>query len=234
MFSFFKITPKKRSVKVGKKYGILYSNPSKLSKIVFYLANLLIVFSAVYFIYLYQPLFSSVFNYHFHGLENTRKINEETDKEAEEIKKTSRAFQVIIPKIAAKSEVIRNVSPYNPDIYMPILDENKIAHSKISDLPGEGKNKMIYLFAHSTQQNLVAVRNNSIFYLLNELEFNDLIYINYDGNFYKYRVYLKNVVSAKETKYLEFRDPNRETLILQTCWPLGTNWKRLLVFAERF
>ena len=234
MFSFFKITPKKRSVKVGKKYGILYHNPSGPIRIVFYLANLLIVVSVVYFAYLYQPLISSVISYRFKGEERTKRVSEETKKEAEEVKKTVRVFEVIIPKIAARSEVVRNISPYNPDVYMPILDENKIVHSKISDLPGQGNNNMTYLFAHSTQQNLNAVRNNSIFYLLNELDFNDPIYVSFDGNFYKYRVYLKNVVSAKDTQYLEFRDPNKEMLILQTCWPLGTNWKRLLVFAERF
>jgi LPXTG-site transpeptidase (sortase) family protein len=96
-----------------------------------------------------------------------------------------------------------------------------------------GVNNTTYIFAHSTQQSLDMVRKNSVFYLLDELVNNDLVYIKYSGNFYKYRVYDKKVISSKETEYLNFKEDNKELLILQTCWPIGTNWKRLLVFAER-
>ena len=41
------------------------------------------------------------------------------------------------------------------------------------------------------------------------------------------------IVTAKEFEYLTYSDSNKEVLILQTCWPIGTNWKRLLVFAQR-
>lgn len=113
------------------------------------------------------------------------------------------------------------------------MESNKIAHSNYSALPGNGKGSTTYLFAHSTQQSIQTVRKNSVFYLLGELGENDKILINYQGTNIEYKVYMKKVISANESEYLTYSDANREVLILQTCWPLGTNWKRLLVFAER-
>ena len=34
-------------------------------------------------------------------------------------------------------------------------------------------------------------------------------------------------------KYGVYYHPEKEILILQTCWPIGTDWKRLLVYATR-
>jgi LPXTG-site transpeptidase (sortase) family protein len=232
MFDFFKITPKKRSVKVYKKYGILYNNPSKKKKVAFYLANLIIFISVIYFAYLYKPLIVSIVDFKFRSEEKIKIISQQTEKKVTE-KKEEKIFEIIIPRIAARSDIIANISPYNPEAYLKILDQDKIAHSKISSLPGKGKNTMTYLFAHSTQQSLGMVRKNSIFYLLDKVRDNDFVYVIHGGNFYKYRVYLKKVISDRESEYLKFTDKEREILILQTCWPIGTNWKRLLIFAER-
>lgn len=229
MIDFFKITPKKRSVKIGKKYGILYNNPPKSKRIIFYIGNIVLILSVVYLTYLYQPLVGSLIKYNFKTKKNKNEVLTE-----EEIKVESEdSFSIFIPKISAKSDIIENISPYNKEEYSKVIDQNKIAHSKTSSLPGKGKNKMTFLFAHSTQQDLSMVRKNSIFYLLDELINGDVVYVNYMGEFYKYRVYDKKVVSDKEIEYLKFKDPEREILILQTCWPIGTNWKRLLVFVER-
>lgn len=229
MFDFFKITPKKRSVKMKKKYGILYSNPSNFKKIIFYTGTLIVAISILYLGYLYEPLFKSLTKYKLSrftprvDLENTENLVQISDND----------FYVLIPKISAKSNIISNVSPYNKEEYLAVLAKDEVAHSKTSSVPGLGTNNTTYIFAHSTQQNLNMVRKNSVFYLLGELATNDLIYIKYHGNFYKYRVYDKKVVSYKEADYLNYKDESREVLILQTCWPIGTNWKRLLVFAER-
>ena len=91
----------------------------------------------------------------------------------------------------------------------------------------------MYIFAHSTTQSLLGARQNAVFYLLGELEEEDEVDVFYEGAKYTYRIYDKMVVSSKETTYLDYRDENKEILILQTCWPVGTNWKRLLVLAEK-
>ena len=224
MFNFLKVTPNKRSVKIGKKYGILYSNPPKIKRIIFYIGTGVILICISYLGYLYQPLAKSIIKYKTTPnkeilVENSPIINNE--------------FSILIPKISAKSNIIANVSPYNQKEYLEVLNKNEVAHSKTSSLPGLGGNNTTYIFAHSTQQSLNMVRKNSVFYLLDELVTDDLIYIKYNGNFYKYRVYDKKVISYKEAEYLNYKEENKELLILQTCWPIGTNWKRLLVFAEK-
>jgi len=228
MINFFTITPKKRSVKIGKKYGILYSNPPKTKKIIFYFGTMVVLIGLVYLGYLYTPLVKSLIIYKVSF--NKKNI---TIDEIKETKIVSNDFSVLIPKINAKSNIIANVSPYNKDEYLSVLEKDQVAHSEISSLPGLGKNKTTYLFAHSTQQSLNMVRKNSVFYLLNELINGNSIYIKYNGNLYQYKVYDKKIISYKETEYLNYKDENREVLILQTCWPIGTNWKRLLIFAER-
>ncbi len=88
------------------------------------------------------------------------------------------------------------------------------------------------MFAHSSEQSISAVRNNPVFYLLGDMNTDDRIFADYNGKIFEYRVYDKKVVKASDTQYLDFADPSREVLILQTCWPIGTNWNRLLIFGE--
>jgi len=113
------------------------------------------------------------------------------------------------------------------------LKSNVIAHSSLSSLPGSGMGSTVYLFAHSSQQGVLAARDNSVFYLLGELQEGDDIFVNYKGKIFTYRVYTQEIISAKDSEYLKYVDPEKEILILQTCWPIGTNWQRLLVFADR-
>ena len=226
MFNLFKITPKKRTVKIGKKYGILYSNPPTKKKIIFYLGSFIILFGFIYLGYLYTPLIRSLAIYKFFN-KSVVKINEIEEKPIDS------TFSVSIPKIAARSKITANVSPYNEKEYLAILANDEVAQSSTSSLPGKGKNNTTYLFAHSTQQSLNMVRKNSVFYLLGELVNGNSIYLQYNGNLYQYKVYDKKIISYKEAEYLNYKDENREVLILQTCWPIGTNWKRLLIFAER-
>lgn len=145
----------------------------------------------------------------------------------------SNEFKINIPKIGANTDIVSNVSPYNKQEYLSVLKDNKIAHSNESSLPDKGIGTAVYLFAHSSQQGLLGARDNSAFYLLGELNNGDDILINYRGKTLTYRVYMEKVIKSKETEYLNYSDKNKEILILQTCWPIGTNWQRLLVFAER-
>ncbi|MFA5749894.1 MAG: sortase [Candidatus Shapirobacteria bacterium] len=229
MHNLFEITPIKRSVKIKNKKGVVYSNPTGIKRWFFYVGTGIVLISIVYLGYLYQPLAYSWLVYR--GLlKNNNPIVVEENKTNEVV---SDEFSIRIPKIGAQSKIIANVSPYNPDEYLKVLENDLIAQSKTSSIPGSGKGKTTYLFAHSTQQSLQMVRKNSVFYLLGELDKENLILIKYRGKNLAYKVYEKKIVNAKEINYLEYTDKDKEILILQTCWPLGTNWQRLLIFAER-
>ena len=133
----------------------------------------------------------------------------------------------------AKSMVVPNVAPFDKTEYLKVLESNVVAQAKDTDLPGEGLGKMTYIFAHSTQQGIDMVRKNAVFYLLGQLGNEDTFSIKYMGNTYIYSVYDKKVVAANEIEYLKYSDVEKEVVILQTCWPIGTDWKRLLIFGER-
>jgi LPXTG-site transpeptidase (sortase) family protein len=228
MLDFFRLVPKKRTVKIKTKNGIIFHNPSGNKKYFFYIGTFIFLIAIGYSCYLYWPLTKSIISYNNHKSLTTVGIVETVNKVQVPIEE----FSITIPKINAFAKIERNVSPFDKKEYLPILEKEIVAHAKNTSLPGQ-KNNAVYLFAHSTNQGIQMVRKNSIFYLLGELKNSDQILINYNGEVYKYRVYNQKVVNASEVEYLNYKEEGKEILILQTCWPLGTDWKRLLVFAER-
>ena len=64
------------------------------------------------------------------------------------------------------------------------------------------------------------------------MEKGDEIVIIYKGKPFIYRVEEKKIVSASNFQYLT-NPLEKEKLILLTCWPPGTTWKRLLIIAIR-
>lgn len=138
-------------------------------------------------------------------------------------------FDVIIPKIGANQVVIPNVDPENLDEYYEALTHG-IAHAKGSNFPGQGGTT--YLFAHSADVFWNVGRYNADFYLLKDLEPGDDIIIIFNGERYNYKVNETKIVDPSEVQYLTTDRGVGEELVLQTCWPPGTSWKRLLVFAK--
>ncbi len=232
MFDFWRVTPKKRRVKI-RKGGVIYSNPGGKRRIVFKLGNILIVLAIGYFVYLYYPLAVVVVEY---KMKEEELIVIEKMEPVVAVKKAREVnlddFGVRVTKIKADAKVKAKVSAYNKEEYLAVLKDDVVAHARDSDLPGDGPDSTIYLFAHSTHQGLGMVRKNAVFYLLGELVAGDMIEVDFSGKTYRYQVYDEKIVEAKEVEYMEYGRPERETLIMQTCWPLGTNWKRLLVFAQ--
>lgn len=229
MWDFFRLVPKKRIVKIKSKNGIIFHNPSGKKKYFFYVGTLIVLAAIGYLVYLYWPLARSIIAY---NSKNSRK-NEIVDVKKEvETKVSNEEFSIKIPKIGAFAMVKANVSPFDKNEYLPILEKDVVAQAKDTGLPGQ-KDKTVYLFAHSTREGIQGVRNNAVFYLLGELKNDDPIFLSYGGQVYAYKVYDQKVVNASEVEYLNYPSGGKETLILQTCWPLGTDWKRLLIFAER-
>jgi len=231
MLDFFRLVPKKRIVKIKSKDGIIFNNPSGNKKYIFYIGTFIFFIAIGYFVYLYWPLTKSIISYNKIKNNNGNEIVE-IKKENEEKKVIKEEFSIRIPKIGAFSDIKKGVSPYDKKEYLAVLENDLVAQAKNTSLPGQ-KGQAMYLFAHSTRQGLQMVRNNSVFYLLGELKNDDSIFITYNEKNYSYRVYDQKVVNASEVQYLNYKEEDREILILQTCWPLGTDWKRLLVFAER-
>jgi len=226
---FFTPVPSKRSVKIKAKKGIIYNNLNFTKRTLFYASNFIFIGCLLYLLYLYQPLAKAVLSYQIRKSETT---NITVPNVIVPTPTPSNEFDLIIPKIGAVAKIVENVSPFNKEEYSKVLLENNVALAKGSYLPGSGLGKSTFIFAHSTEQGVNLVRNNSIFYLLDDLKNGDTVFVSMKGKVYEYRIYDRKIVNAVDIKYLTYEDPTREVIILQTCWPLGTNWKRLLVFGE--
>lgn len=137
-------------------------------------------------------------------------------------------FKIVVPKINLESEIVNNVDTNLEDEYKNKLQFG-VAHAKGSYLPPEIGGP-VYLFAHSTDTVLNIARFNAKFYSVRELENGDEINVFFNGKKYVYKVKDKFIINPKEVDVVK----NAETdLILQTCWPPGTDWQRLIIYADK-
>jgi LPXTG-site transpeptidase (sortase) family protein len=135
-------------------------------------------------------------------------------------------YTVEIPSLRLKAAVIEGVDPYNSGVYREALNRG-VAQAKHTALPGEKGTQ--YLFAHSSDNPWNLARANTAFYRLTRIKVGDEILVDYQGREYRYRVSETRTVRPTEVSYLEEQAEDR--LILQTCVPIGTDWKRFLVLA---
>lgn len=138
-------------------------------------------------------------------------------------------FSIIIPKIGASARVIPNVDPTNESEYIPALQKG-VAHAKGSVFPG--LIGTTYLFAHSTDSFWDVGRYNAVFYLLKDLAIGDDVYLFFQNQRFNYKVTDVKIIDPSEVNLLTQAQQTDEQLVLQTCWPPGTTWKRLIVVAK--
>ena len=138
-----------------------------------------------------------------------------------------KGFYIVIPKIHAEAAVIPNVDPWNKAVYLPALRQG-VAQAKGTAFPGQ--QGTIFLFAHSSGAPWEVNWYNTIFMRLGELKNGDEIILWKDGGKYVYKVREKKEVRPNEVSYL--LNTQRTQLIVQTCTPIGTTLRRLLVFLD--
>src|SRR3989344_8109020 len=175
-----------------------------------FLGNALMAFSLLLLIFIYYPVISLYI------------FPPKIDK-----KIYSKSFYIEIPKINVRSQIISNVDPFNETEYRKALEKG-IAHAKNTSLPGE--KSTTFLFAHSSDSPWRITRYNVAFFRLPEIQKGDMITVFRNEKTYKYKVSDKKTVWPNEVNYL--LNTKKNQLILQTCVPIGTSLKRLLVFAD--
>lgn len=135
-------------------------------------------------------------------------------------------FSIVIPKINASAPLIDNVDPWNETEYREALGRG-VAIAKGFAKPGE--DGATFIFAHSSDSPWRITSYNTVFFRLGELKSGDLVEVNYGGERHKYAVSYILEVWPDEVDAITKQQGNK--LILQTCTPVGTSLKRLLVFA---
>lgn len=141
----------------------------------------------------------------------------------------SSQFSLVIPKIGASSKIFENVDPSNEKDYLDVLTQG-VAHAKGSAFPGLKGNT--YLFAHSADNFWNVGRYNAVFYLLKELQPGDDITVFFQNKRFDYTVVEQKIVDPEDVSHIAANLGKGEQLTLQTCWPPGTTWKRLLIIAK--
>jgi len=145
-----------------------------------------------------------------------------------QLEPVSTQFGLLIPKLHISAPVIGNVDPNNETLYQKAL-QNGVAHAAGSSIPSSPGTT--FLFAHSSANQLEAIRYNAIFYLLNKLVVGDEIVVYYADQAYTYKVKSLEVVEPDQVQYAQ-TTTGPQQLTLMTCTPMGTALRRLLVHAE--
>ncbi|MFA6081694.1 MAG: sortase [Patescibacteria group bacterium] len=146
-----------------------------------------------------------------------------------QIKPIDTNFGIVIPKILANAKVIDNVDPYNSKDYQYALTKG-VAHARGTAYPGNVGN--IFIFAHSSADWFTANQYNSVFYLVSKLEKGDMVELYFMGKKYNYKIFEKKIVNPNAVEYLSSNNLDMSILTLMTCWPPGTNFKRLIIRAK--
>jgi len=167
--------------------------------------------------------------FHSKSSQNSGSKNEsENPSEIAKINIDPRLFEfgLNIPKISVLVPIVANVDGTNKTAYYKALLSG-VAHYKNTALPGEGSS--IFIFGHSSTWNGEGPYAEA-FAKLNDLNKDDQTIVYYQNKEYKYKIWKKEIIAADDFSYLE--PTKSEQLTLMTCWPIGSNLKRLVVVAK--
>lgn len=137
-------------------------------------------------------------------------------------------FSVIVEKIGATAAVVPNVNAADKQVYEPALRRG-VAHALGTAFPGQPG--VSYLFAHSTDTIFNVPRYNAVFYLLWDVKPQEKIVVFFNGIRYDYIVTESKITEPQDVSYFTLQTPE-QILVLQTCYPPGTTWKRFLIIAR--
>ena len=143
-----------------------------------------------------------------------------------EIDSAIRQFGLIVDKLAIRAPIVADVDGNNKTAYNKALLKG-VAHYKGTAKPGEGGN--IFVFGHSS----TAIGQGDYakaFASLNDLEKGDEAIVYYRQEELRYSVASKKIVASDDMSVLE--PTKKEQLTLMTCWPIGSNFKRLTVVLK--
>lgn len=133
---------------------------------------------------------------------------------------------LIIPKIGVKVPVVFDEpSPYNEPV-QKALERGVIRYWNTAN-PGETGN--VAILGHSSNNLLNAGDYKYVFVNLKKMEAEDIIYLDFEGKRYAYKVTETKILPPSDLSYIQPTDVPSVTLI--TCDPPGTSHNRLYVRA---
>jgi len=131
---------------------------------------------------------------------------------------------IFIPKIGVQAPIGWDT---NNDELTKALEKNVVHLQGTSKPDGNGN---VFITGHSSNYWWKEGEYNSVFALLPQLSEGDEIIITYKGEFHHYQVSGKEEMRKNEVA--EHLESDKPKLTIMTCVPVGTNLKRLLIYAE--
>jgi LPXTG-site transpeptidase (sortase) family protein len=146
-------------------------------------------------------------------------------------KQLSDKATLVIDGIGVRAPIIFGTGDASNDIYKNL--ENGVAH--YSGTPRPGMDGVSIILGHSSAYPWYKGAYGSVFALLGKLKAGDKIYVEYDdGQTFAYSVKQSIVFSPlkDDVRLDQIEKSDRPTLVLVSCWPIGTNYKRIAIEAE--
>jgi len=140
-------------------------------------------------------------------------------------------FSIRIAKILVEAPIVWSRSEAEEDL-LKDLEKGLVRYPK-TGIPGQFGNA--FITGHSSNYVWAKGSYNYILKDLNELQIGDEVIVTatqYNGKKmdYRYVISFKEIVSADDPRM--FAETPKPSITLATCWPLGTNWKRLMLKAD--
>lgn len=133
---------------------------------------------------------------------------------------------VPVVKVSSQNLIKRDWGALETDIQEAL--RYGVVHYPGTAEPGENGN--VVITGHSSYFAWDPGRFKDVFALLHEVVVGDTIIVYHNQKKYFYQVYDKQVVTPDKIDILTQKGENRLTLL--TCTPVGTNLKRLVIFAK--
>ena len=131
--------------------------------------------------------------------------------------------RLVIPKIEVNAPIIFSDSASPHQIKKDL--KRGVVHHPDTAPPGEKGN--VFIVGHSSNYFWQAGEYDQVFALLDKLKNGNLISVFYQGKKYNYQVYEIFQVNPHETWIMN--SASEPIITLMTCWPVGTNLRRLVV-----
>jgi len=157
---------------------------------------------------------------------SVKEKEKEKEKENQNIQDICKDSCLVIPKIGVTSPIVFSKSRKEEDIQEDL--KRGVVHYLGTSLPGETGN--CFIVGHSSNYSWRGGDYNTVFVFLDKLKKGDEIFIYYNGEVYRYEVIESFLVNPEQVEVLE--GGSEPILTLMTCWPIGTNLKRLIVRAK--
>ena len=117
---------------------------------------------------------------------------------------------------------------YGSNDFLKKVDKNNV-FCKIVSVSWLHQGSNIFIYGHSSSA-IDSGPYSKIFVPLDKLQKNDEILVSYNNQEYNYQVVEKKIIDKNDVSVL--KPTEKETLTLMTCWPIGTDQKRLIIRAE--